>query len=72
MDDAVCPTETDNVQNKQKATTPKRTQRRGGKQQLDRPERALFCLTLKNPLRIFCIKIVDSKYPLTKTESNSK
>nr|Q25452.1 RecName: Full=Muscle calcium channel subunit alpha-1; AltName: Full=MDL-alpha-1 [Musca domestica]CAA83514.1 voltage dependent calcium channel alpha1 subunit [Musca domestica] len=61
MDDAVCPTETDNVQNKQKATTPKRTQRRGGKQQLDRPERALFCLTLKNPLRIFCIKIVDSK-----------
>ncbi|XP_073814262.1 ca[2+]-channel protein alpha[[1]] subunit D isoform X3 [Musca autumnalis] len=61
MEDAVCNTDADNVSSKQKATTQKRTQRRTGKQQLDRPERALFCLTLKNPLRIFCIKIVDSK-----------
>lgn len=29
-----------------------------------RPPRALFCLTLTNPLRKFCIKVVEYKYPL--------
>ncbi|GCC30277.1 hypothetical protein chiPu_0008725 [Chiloscyllium punctatum] len=29
-----------------------------------RPPRALFCLTLKNPLRRACINIVEWKYPL--------
>ncbi|CAG5115978.1 unnamed protein product, partial [Candidula unifasciata] len=28
-----------------------------------RPVRALFCLTLKNPLRKFCIQVVEYKYP---------
>lgn len=39
----------------------KRPQRRGGNQKPDHAERALFCLGLKNPLRAFCIRIVDSK-----------
>ncbi|KAL9928146.1 muscle calcium channel subunit alpha-1-like isoform 1-T2 [Glossina fuscipes fuscipes] len=43
-------------------TTQKQPQRpRVCKQQPDRPERALFCLGIKNPLRAFCIGIVDSK-----------
>lgn len=29
-----------------------------------RPPRALFCLTLENPLRKACISIVEWKYPL--------
>ncbi|VEL30762.1 unnamed protein product, partial [Protopolystoma xenopodis] len=28
-----------------------------------RPERALFCLTLRNPIRKLCINIVEWKYP---------
>jgi hypothetical protein len=28
-----------------------------------RPPRALFCLTLKNPIRRLCINIVEWKYP---------
>ena len=28
-----------------------------------RPQRALFCLTLRNPLRKMCISIVEWKYP---------
>lgn len=40
---------------------PKRPVRRGGKPQPDRPQRALFCLTLKNPLRKLCIDIVEWK-----------
>lgn len=40
----------------------KRPQRRG-KPQPDRPQRALFCLTVKNPLRALCIRIVEWKYP---------
>lgn len=31
---------------------------------LPRPPRALFCLTLQNPLRKACISIVEWKYPL--------
>lgn len=31
---------------------------------LPRPPRALFCLTLQNPLRKACINIVEWKYPL--------
>lgn len=40
---------------------PKRPVRRGGKPVPDRPPRALFCLTLKNPLRKLCIDIVEWK-----------
>jgi hypothetical protein len=40
---------------------PKRPVRRGGKPQPDRPQRALFCMTLKNPLRKLCIDIVEWK-----------
>lgn len=40
----------------------KRLHRRGVKEKPDHPERVLFCLRLKNPLRTFCIAIVDSKY----------
>lgn len=43
------------------SSTQKRPQRRGAKEKPDHPERALFCLGLKNPLRAFCISIVDSK-----------
>jgi hypothetical protein len=42
---------------------PKKPIRRGGKPQPDRPARALFCLTLKNPIRKLCISIVEWKYP---------
>lgn len=42
-------------------TAPKRPVRRGGKPQPDRPQRALFCLTLKNPIRKLCIAIVEWK-----------
>ncbi|XP_043070635.1 voltage-dependent calcium channel type D subunit alpha-1 isoform X2 [Drosophila grimshawi] len=38
----------------------KRPQRRG-KPQPDRPQRALFCLGLKNPIRALCIRIVEWK-----------
>lgn len=31
---------------------------------LPRPPRALFCLTLQNPVRKACISIVEWKYPL--------
>lgn len=43
-------------------STQKRLYRRGVKEKPDHPERVLFCLGLKNPLRTFCITIVDSKY----------
>lgn len=43
------------------STAPKRPVRRGGKPQPDRPQRALFCLTLKNPIRKLCIAIVEWK-----------
>ncbi|ALC39934.1 maker570 [Drosophila busckii] len=36
----------------------KRTQR-GGKPQSDRPQRALLCLGVKNPIRALYIRIVD-------------
>jgi hypothetical protein len=39
---------------------PKRTIRRTNKIN-DRPKRALFCLTLKNPLRKMCIDVVEWK-----------
>ncbi|XP_023163091.2 voltage-dependent calcium channel type D subunit alpha-1 isoform X7 [Drosophila hydei] len=38
----------------------KRPQRRG-KPQPDRPQRALFCLGVKNPIRALCIRIVEWK-----------
>ncbi|XP_075219333.1 ca[2+]-channel protein alpha[[1]] subunit D isoform X3 [Lycorma delicatula] len=40
---------------------PKRPVRRGGKPPPDRPQRALFCLTLKNPVRKLCIDVVEWK-----------
>jgi hypothetical protein len=40
---------------------PKRPVRRGGKPIPDRPPSALFCLSLKNPLRKLCIDIVEWK-----------
>ncbi|XP_044741496.1 muscle calcium channel subunit alpha-1 [Chrysoperla carnea] len=40
---------------------PKRPVRRGGKPPPDRPQRALFCLPLKNPLRKMCIDVVEWK-----------
>ncbi|XP_053684165.1 muscle calcium channel subunit alpha-1 isoform X3 [Sabethes cyaneus] len=43
-------------------SAPKKPTRRAGvKPQPDRPARALFCLTLKNPLRKLCIDIVEWK-----------
>ncbi|XP_023158434.1 voltage-dependent calcium channel type D subunit alpha-1 isoform X2 [Ceratitis capitata] len=42
-------------------TTQKRPQRRGGKPQPDRPQRVLFCLSVKNPIRALCINIVEWK-----------
>ncbi|XP_076393898.1 ca[2+]-channel protein alpha[[1]] subunit D isoform X10 [Megachile rotundata] len=39
----------------------KRPARRGGKPPPDRPVRALFCLTLKNPVRKMCIDVVEWK-----------
>jgi hypothetical protein len=41
----------------------KRPIRRPGKQLPDRPQRALCCLTLKNPLRKLCIGVIEWKYP---------
>jgi hypothetical protein len=29
-----------------------------------RPQRALFCLTLNNPMRKLCIRVVEWRYPL--------
>ncbi|CAH0403502.1 unnamed protein product [Chilo suppressalis] len=40
---------------------PRKPPRRGPKVQQERPKRALFCLTLKNPLRKICIDIVEWK-----------
>ncbi|XP_047516358.1 muscle calcium channel subunit alpha-1 isoform X6 [Pieris napi] len=40
---------------------PRKPARRGLKVQPERPKRALFCLTLKNPLRKLCIDIVEWK-----------
>lgn len=42
---------------------PKRPVRRGGKAPPDRPQRVLFCLHLKNPIRKLCIDVVEWKYP---------
>lgn len=44
-------------------TAPKRPVRRGGKPPPDRPQRALFFLYLKNPVRKLCIDVVEWKYP---------
>ncbi|RZF39363.1 hypothetical protein LSTR_LSTR000884 [Laodelphax striatellus] len=44
-----------------KQQPPKRPVRRPGKPPPDRPQRALFCLGLKNPLRKMCIDVVEWK-----------
>ncbi|XP_073958915.1 muscle calcium channel subunit alpha-1-like isoform X6 [Choristoneura fumiferana] len=43
------------------APAPRKAPRRGPKVLQERPKRALFCLTLKNPLRKVCIDIVEWK-----------
>ncbi|CAH1153243.1 unnamed protein product [Phaedon cochleariae] len=43
------------------AAAAKRPARRAGKAPPDRPQRALFCLHLKNPLRKMCIDVVEWK-----------
>lgn len=42
---------------------PRKPPRRGPKVMVERPKRAIFCMTLKNPLRKLCIDIVEWKYP---------
>lgn len=49
--------------NNQTKQVVKRPIRRPGKQLPDRPQRALCCLTLKNPLRKLCIGVIEWKYP---------
>lgn len=49
--------------NNQTKQVVKRPVRRPGKQLPDRPQRALCCLTLKNPLRKLCIGVIEWKYP---------
>lgn len=44
-------------------TVRKRVNMRKQQNQNIRPVRALFCLTLKNPVRKFCIRLVEYKYP---------
>lgn len=51
--------------NNQTKQVVKRPIRRPGKQLPDRPQRALCCLTLKNPLRKLCIGVIEWKYPFT-------
>lgn len=53
-----------NNNNNQAKQVLKRPIRRPGKQLPDRPQRALCCLTLKNPLRKLCIGVIEWKYPL--------
>ncbi|XP_066152799.1 muscle calcium channel subunit alpha-1 isoform X1 [Euwallacea fornicatus] len=48
-------------QQQQPPTAPKRPPRRVQKPPPDRPKRALFCLTLKNPIRKMCIDVVEWK-----------
>ncbi|XP_050528815.1 muscle calcium channel subunit alpha-1-like isoform X2 [Daktulosphaira vitifoliae] len=47
--------------NNQTKQVVKRPARRPGKQLPDRPQRALCCLTLKNPLRKLCIDVIEWK-----------
>ncbi|KAK0051888.1 voltage-dependent calcium channel type D subunit alpha-1, partial [Biomphalaria pfeifferi] len=47
------------------ATVRKRANMRKQPNQNVRPARALFCMTLKNPVRKFCIQVAEYKYPLT-------
>lgn len=52
------------------AAAKKRQNRKNAQQNLNpRPPRALFCLSLKNPVRKFCIRAVEWKYPFTKNLS---
>lgn len=45
------------------ATVRKRANMRKQQNQNVRPARALFCMTLKNPIRKFCIQVAEYKYP---------
>jgi hypothetical protein len=44
----------------------KRVVRKCGPKVPEKPVRALYCLTLKNPIRKICIDIVEWKYPFVK------
>lgn len=50
-----------NTNNNAKAL--KRPVRRGVKPPPERPQRALFFFTLKNPVRKMCIDVIEWKYP---------
>ncbi|KAG8326106.1 hypothetical protein J6590_050435 [Homalodisca vitripennis] len=50
-----------NNNNNANKQTPKRPVRRGVKPPPERPQRALFFFTLKNPLRKLCIDVVEWK-----------
>lgn len=53
-----------NMNDLQQSKVPaKRAVRRAVKQPPDRPRRALFVFTMKNPLRKLCIDVVEWKYP---------
>ena len=45
------------------AAAKKKAQSRRGKPPPERPQRALLCLSLQNPLRKLCISVVEWKYP---------
>ncbi len=45
------------------AAAKKKAASRRGKPPPERPQRALLCLSLQNPLRKLCINIVEWKYP---------
>lgn len=45
------------------ANMTRKRQNRKQQNQNVRPVRALFCLTLQNPLRKLCIRVVEWKYP---------
>ena len=52
------------------AAAKKRQNRKTAQQNANpRPPRALFCLTLKNPVRKWCIRFVEWKYPFEKYKS---
>lgn len=45
------------------AAAKRKAQSRRGKPPPERPQRALFCLSLTNPIRKLCISVVEWKYP---------
>lgn len=56
------------VQEDQKKKQQKEKSKKPVPPAVPRPARALFCLTLQNPLRKACISIVEWKYPFSTGE----